>query len=513
MGRRFVSIWFRHLRTDWFTHRQPQLRTRPFVLRTPSHGRMVITATNAVAESKGISCGMVLADARAVHPELEVLDDKPDLTDKLLRRLGEWCIRFTPIVAADPPDGLLMDASGCSHLWGGEEAYLSEIVKKLNTLGYDVRVAMADTIGVAWGVARFGKGSLLIKAGAHIEVLMNLPPEALRLEEETVERLHKLGLHQVRQFIGMPRPSLRRRFGRHFMVRLDMAVGQEMEALEPLQPVEPYQERLPCLEPIVTATGIEIALRQLLESLCLRLHQEQKGLRTAVFKCYRVDGKVEQIEIGTSRSSHSVSHLFKLFEIKLSTIEPAMGIELFVLEAPKVEDHSPLQEKIWEGAGGLEDIRLSELLDRLATRLATRLETKVSMQAISRYLPAEHYWPERSYKLAASLQEKPALSTGQASAWRPDKLRPLQLLRRPEPIEVTAPIPDYPPMLFRHKGKIHQVVKADGPERIEQEWWLQQGQHRDYYRVEDEEGHRYWLFRLGHYDDKTYQWFLHGVFA
>lgn len=509
MGRRFVSIWFRHLRTDWFTHRQPQLQNKPFVLRTPSHGRMVITATNAVAEGKGISCGMVLADARAVHPELEVLDDKHDLTDKLLRRLGEWCIRFTPIVAVDPPDGLLMDASGCSHLWGGEEAYVSEVAKKLNMLGYDVRVAMADTIGVAWGVARFGKEPLVIKTGAHIEALMNLPPEGLRLEEDTIERLHKLGLHQVRQFIRMPRPSLRRRFGRHFIMRLDMAVGQEMEMIEPLLPVEPYQERLPCMEPIVTATGIEIALRQLLETLCLRLQQEQKGLRTAVFKCYRIDGKVVQIEIGTNRSSHSVGHLFKLFEIKLPNIEPDMGIELFVLEAPKVEDHSPLQEKIWEGAGGLEDIRLSELLDRLATRLAT----KVSMQAIHRYLPAEHYWPERSFRQAASLQEKPASSTGQTTAWRPGKLRPLQLFRRPEPIEVTAPIPDYPPMLFRHKGKIHQVVKADGPERIEQEWWLQQGQHRDYYRVEDEEGHRYWLFRLGHYDDKTYQWFLHGVFA
>ena len=192
------------------------------------------------------------------------------------------------------------------------------------------------------------------------------------------------------------------------------------------------------------------------------------------------------------------THLFKLFEIKLSTIEPALGIELFVLEAPKVEDHFPLQEKLWEGSGGLEDERLSELLDRLSSR--------TGVQA-TRYLPDEHYWPERSLKPASSLIEK--LTT----EWRKDKLRPLQLLAIPERIEVTAPIPDYPPMLFQHKGKLHRIIKADGPERIEQEWWLQQGQHRDYYRVEDESGNRYWLFRLGHYDDKTFQWFIHGFFA
>lgn len=499
MVKRFVSIWFRHLNTDWFTLRQPHLKNVPFVLRASSHGRMVITAANTVAEMKGIRSGMVLADARAIIPDLEVLDDKPNLADKLLNRIAEWCIRFTPVVAIDPPDGLLLDATGCSHLWGGDSSYVADIVKKLNDKGYDVRVAMADTIGVAWGVGRFGNKPLVINSDRNIEALMCLPPEALRLEAGTVERLHKLGLGQVKQFIRMPRSSLRRRFGQHFIMRLDRALGQEIETINPLIPIEPYQERLPCLDPIVTATGIEIALRQLLETLCFRLQQEQKGLRTAIFKGYRVDGKIEQVNIGTHRPSHNVHHLFKLFEIKLSTIEPALGIELFILEAPKVEDYLSLQEKMWEGSGGLEDVRLSELIDRLASKLG--------MQAVHRYLPDEHYWPERSFKPTSSLQEKSAIT------WRTDKPRPLQLLRVPERIEVTAPIPDYPPMLFRYKGKVHEIIKADGPERIEQEWWLQQGQHRDYYRVEDKEGHRYWLFRLGHYHDKTYQWFIHGFFA
>jgi protein ImuB len=282
-------------------------------------------------------------------------------------------------------------------------------------------------------------------------------------------------------------------------MRLDMALGQEMETIQAIEPIEPYLERLPCLEPIVTATGIEIALKNLLDILCLRLRKEQKGLRTAIFKGFRVDGKIEQIEISTNRPSYDVDHLFKLFEIKLSTMEPALGIELFILEAPKTEDHFPVQEKMWDGSGGLEDTRLSELLDRLAN--------KFGEQAIRRYLPDEHYWPERSIKQASSLLEKTN------TKWRTDKVRPLHLLKVPALIEVTAPIPDYPPMLFRYKGKIHTITKADGPERIEQEWWIQQGQHRDYYHVEDNEGQRYWIFRLGHYHDKTYQWFIHGFFA
>jgi protein ImuB len=297
----------------------------------------------------------------------------------------------------------------------------------------------------------------------------------------------------------MPRPSLRRRFGQHFLSQLDKALGQQMDILQPVVPVETWQERLPCMEPIVTATGIEIALQELLKALCFRLHQNQKGMRTAVFKSYRVDGKVEHIGIETNSASYNANHLFKLFEFKLATIEPALGIELFVLEAPKVETYHPKQEKMWEDSGGLEDIRLSELIDRLASR--------IGKQSIHRYVPDEHYWPERSYKPVASLSEIPT------SSWRTDKVRPLQLLKVPERIDVTSLMPDYPPMLFVHKGKIHNIIKADGPERIEQEWWIQKGQHRDYYRVEDEDGNRYWLFRLGHYHDKIYQWFLHGFFA
>jgi protein ImuB len=499
MGKRFVSVFFTHLATDWFTFRDPALRDIPFVLSAASHGRMVITAANALAQAQGIDAGMAVADARAVIPSLVVFDDKPGLCDQLLHRFAGWFIRFTPFVSIDSPNGLILEVTGCSHIWGGDEAYLTDIIRRTHTRGYDIRIAIADTIGAAWAVAHYGKGAFVIEPGQHTKALLPLPAASLRLPIDVAGRLYKLGMRKIEDFINMPRTVLRRRFGQPFIMKLDQALGHEEEIIHPVEPVTPYHERLPCLEPIVTITGIEIALQRLLSALCDRLLQEEKGVRLACFKGYRVDGRIVQVDIGTNRPSRNAQHLFKLFEMKLAAIEPAMGIELFVLEARQVEAHSPTQENLWETKAGMEDERISELIDRLAG--------KFGWNHIHRYLPDEHYWPERSFKAASSLLEKSDIE------WKTETPRPLQLLRTPEQIMVTAPIPDYPPMLFRYKGKLHKIIKADGPERIEQEWWLQEGEHRDYYRVEDEAGCRYWLYRSGHYDpEKPHQWFLHGFF-
>ena len=499
MEKRFASIWFRHLTTDRMTIRKPELREIPFVMAAPVHGRMVVMAANAMAESQGVSAGMVVVDAKAFLPGLEVIDDQPLLAAKLLRALGLWCIRYTPVVAVDPPNGLILDISGCTHLWKGERAYLTDIVTRLRSKGYDTRMAIAPTIGTAWAVARFGKVTPIVESGGEREALTHLPPAALRLEPEVLERMHKLGMRTVGNFMGMPRSALRRRFGDRLLLRLRQALGQEEEHLLPLKSIPPYTERLPCLEPIRTATGIEIAIRQLLETLCKRLSGEGKGLRTAVLKCCRIDGKMVQIGIGTSRATASVSHIFSLFALKISQIEPALGIELFILEAPKVEDADPVQEALWEAASGLDDPELAELLDRLTG--------KSTGCTVRRYLPDEHHWPERSIRPAVSLSEKPVIP------WKNERPRPTRLLANPESIEVTAPIPDYPPMLFKYKGEVHSIKKAEGPERIEREWWMDKGEHRDYYYVEDQKGQRYWIFRSGHYgDDRPRQWFLHGFF-
>ncbi len=500
MTKRFVVIWFRYLKTDWYTRRIPALQKLAVVLTAPDHGRDVVVDRNAIAAGLDIWPGMAFADARAIYPSIHKMDDKPDHAGQILKGLAEWCIRYTPCVVIDLPDGLILDASGCTHLWGGEDKYIQDIQKKLSGFGYDIRISIADTIGAAWAVSRYGENGAIVKPLEQYAALLDLPAAALRLNPDTTERLHKLGLREVKSFANMKRPALRRRFGQEIITRIDQALGKTEETLQSIQPVEPFETRLPCLEPIATRTGIEIALQTLLGDLCNKLAAEGKGLRGCMFKGFRIDGKVESIEIGTNRATHNATHLFKLFEIKLDTIEPALGIEYFLLEAKQVEDVSPVQEKLWERSSGLHNTHLLELLDRLAG--------KFSSDNIHRYLPDEHYWPERSFKIAASTTESPA------TTWNAGRPRPVQLLTQPQAIEVTAPIPDYPPMNFRYKNKLHKIIKADGPERIEQEWWLQQGEHRDYYAVEDEEGQRFWVFRSGHYDAERFEgWFIHGFFA
>jgi protein ImuB len=500
MSKRFLSIWFRHLKTDWMIIRNPELKMIPFVLALPDHGRMRITEVSAAACAKGIETGMVVADAKIILPGIKVMDDNPGLTFKLLTNIARWCIRYTPIAAIDTPDGIMLDISGCSHLWGGEQAYLKEIITRLRSFGYHVRAAIADTTGAAWAICHYGKTKAIIPTNEQMEAISNLPPAALRLEQTTVERLHKLGLHPIGRFSGMQRSVLRRRFGQQLLVRLDQALGTTEEIIEPVIPLSPYCERLHCLEPITTKEGIEIALEKLLQNTCSRLEREGKGLRNATFTALRLDNKTVQISISTSYPSNSVRHLFKLLSLKIAGMEPATGIELFLLEVVKVEKVTPVQETFWTHRSSLESKELTELFDSL--------QHKFGNDIVHRYLPDEHYLPERSVRPARSLSEKTE------TAWRTDKPRPILLLKVPQLVEVTAPIPDYPPMNFRYKGKLHTIKKADACERIEPEWWLDGGLHRDYYIVEDEEGKRYWLFRAGHYHAvQKPLWYLHGYFA
>ena len=494
---RYASIWFPYLLTDYTSRKHPDFSGKPFVLASRRHGRMVIDAVTAAAAKKGIREGMVLADCKAIFPELEMLETEPGRAGKLLKALAVWCVRYTPFAAVDLPDGVMLDTSGCAHLWGGEQKYIENIESRLTAYGYTTRIAIADTIGAAWAVARFSTESIVPPGGQNL-ALRSLPPAALRLDPTILARLKKLGMKNIGSFIAMPPSVLRRRFGVELPKKMAQALGQEMDWLVPVKPVEPYQERLSSMEPIASATGITIALQQLLNALCLRLETEGLGLRHAIFRAFRVDGTIQQIAIGTGHASRNTTHLFRLFEHKIVLLQPDLGFEVFVLEALKVEPVTDEQAAIWN-ASSQNDMKVAELLDRVTA--------KIGPGAVKRFLPAEHHWPERSVKVASPLWEKPA------AEWRTGLPRPVHLLSVPEVIEVTAVLPDYPPLLFRHKGQLHTVKKADGPERIEQEWWLSGGAYRDYYVVEDETGARYWLFRSGPYDKDQPQWFLHGYFA
>ena len=495
---RIVAIFFPQLMTDWMLRRQPELRDIPVAMALADHGRRVVKAVNLLAQNQGVYTNMVVADCKAILPQLKIMEYDPEQPKKLLTALAEWCIRYTPIISIDLPNGLLLDASGCAHLWGDEAAYLKTIQDRFKKFGYITQLAIADTIGCAWAMSRFGKSISIVRVNEQKKTLSPLNSAALRLEESVLNRLTKLGLLTIGSFMTMPRVALRRRFGANLLMRLDQALGVEIEMLEPIKSIPAYEERLPSIEPIRTVLGIEIALKKLLETFCERLSRENKGLRKCKFRCYRMDGNIQLIEIGTNRPSRNTNHLFKLLKLKIQYIEPDLGIELFTLEAPVVEDLESTQDALWTISSKNES-DIAQLIDRIAGKIGT--------DSINRYLPAEHYWPERSIKTTSSLTEKAIVS------WRTDLPRPLHLLKNPEPIEVSVPIPDYPPLLFNYKGALHRVRKADGPERIEQEWWLGKSEYRDYYCLEDEKGGRYWVFRLGDYLTEKPKWFIHGFFA
>jgi protein ImuB len=499
MNKRYLCIWFPYLVADQMAIKQPKLAAQAYVTVIQEHNKQLVTHLSRAAKQQGLRNNMPLADARIAVPNLQVFKHQPQKEEKLLKSLAQWCIRYTPQVALNLPDTLFLEIAGCTHLWKGEEGYLKEISTRLSKIGYYTKMAIADTLGTAWAMAHYAS-TTIAKPNQQMQALLPLPAKALRLEELTLSRLTKLGFHTIDSFMRIAPSTLRRRFGDELNLRIGQALGHQSEAFTPIDELSPYCERLQCLEPIKTAKGIEMAIQHLLEKLCERLQNEDLGIRNAVLKCYRLDGKLQQISIGTNRPSIHIKHLFKLFELKIKQIAPDLGIELFVMDAQKVETLPKQQEVLWQGKGDSNLEEIAELLDRISI--------KAGKNAIRRYLPQEHHWPEHSIKAVTDLKERPQ------TAWPTLKPRPTVLLNQPELIQVSAPIPDYPPMNFSYKGELHRIVKADGPERIEREWWLQDGLHRDYYQVEDDKGQRYWLFRLGHYNDTVAaKWFIHGFFA
>ncbi len=499
MPKRFVSIWFRYLLTDREAIRQKSLRELPVAFTEPDHGRMLVTAMNSHAEHLGIKPGMAAGDARVIAPGIQIFETKPGRNIKLLKGLAEWCLRYTPLVMIDPPDGLLLDVTGCTHLKGSEQEYLQDIVLRLKNLGYTIRPGMADTIGCAWAVARCAETGLIVPPGGQRNALMSLPPVSLRLGTETLIKLNQLGFYEVKSFIYLPKSDLKRRFGANLILRLYQALGQEVEFLLPLREPVPYTERIACLEPIRTREAIENLVHRLIDQLCKRLYGEGLGIRSAVLTYCRVDGKSFQLSIGTNHPSQRTDHIFKLFALQLDQVAPALGIELFILDATKTEAANDQQSRLWSGKPGTDSEQVAEVLDNIAARVGTG--------KIKRYLPDEHHWPERSAVPTDDLSKAPA------SEWSEDSLRPVQLLDPPEPIEAMALTPDYAPRQFVYRGERHIIVNADGPERISHEWWIEAGGYRDYYVAEDEEGMRYWLFGTpADLPGQTRRWFIHGYF-
>ncbi len=454
----------------------------------------------------GLYVGQKATDAAAIAPELVTAEAEPEADAAALSALVDWCVRFSPAVAVDEPDGLFLDISGVAHLWGGEAALLTDFQARLTANGLAFRVAIADTPGAAWALAHYGEDGAIATPGRQIALLAPLPPAALRLEPETAAQIDRLGLKALAQLFDIPRAPLARRFGTPTLTRIDQALGRSKEALTYRRPPNPWFARLAFAEPISAPEDMARVTADVAAKLCARLEKEGQGGRRFELCFHRLDGHVAPLTVGLSLAGRDPVRIAKLFAPKLETVDPGFGIEVVTLEAAEVEPVSGRQARLDSLLEATSAEGLAPLIDRLTNRLGEDRVWKARA--------VESHVPEQS--AAPGPPMAPALA-----GWDPERPRPLRLFSRPEPLElVMAPIPDDPPVQFRWRGQMHRVRRAEGPERIGEEWWrgeigdVRVDHIRDYYRVEDEAGARFWLFRAGIYAPGVEaRWWLHGLFA
>jgi len=496
----------------------------PFTTVIAASGRQMLAAANPAAAAKGITAGMPLADALSFLPGLATRPAELAEDAAALRRLAEWCDRYSPWAAPDGSDGVKIEITGSAHLWGGEAELAADLSQRLARQGISHRLAIADTFGAAWAVARFAaseeEGSpsrcrlaalaakIIVPLGEARAALAPLPVAALRLDPAIVEGLHRVGLRRVGEAMAMPRDALTRRFGETVARRLDQALGEPPEPLSPLGEVPSRRVRLSLPEPIADPADLARAAERLTLDLVSRLAREGAGARRLDLGFHRVDGRVEHIRIGTARPSRDPAHLAKLLTGKLDTVDPGLGIEDVILAAFAVEKLAPEQIDM-TGAAGV-STGAAPLFDRIGARLG--------LDALARLEPRESHIPERA-SVAAPISAKP--NKQPPTPQKPP--RPVRLFAPPEPVEAFWVLPDDPPFRFTWRHRTHRVAQADGPERVAEEWWQPDGQLvdgagspdaiRDYYRVEDASGRRFWLFRAGLPGDPPPRWFVHGVFA
>jgi len=462
-----------------------------------------LVAVNRAAERAGLKPGMSVADALAIRPALKLAPHEPAEEDALLGRLAEWCSVYTPFAAADlwregiGSAGLWLDISGCDHLWGGEAALLDDLTGRLERLGFTVRAAAADTPGAAWGWARFGAGGVMAANGAR-EAVALLPVNALRLAPDVTLGLARLGLRRIGDLYPLARGPLAARFGSIVGRRLDQALGGEEEPISPLRPPQSLQVQRRFVTPIARSEDVSAAVQFLLPRLMQLLERQQLGVRRLDLSVFRVDASCKRVAVGTSRPTRDAAALLRLMALQLDGLDAGFGIESLVLAASVAAPLAARQQDMEDGEAAES---LSEMLDSLGNRMG--------FGRIQGFAPAGSHLPERSMR-RLSVE---AAATNPPEPW-PDQRRPPILLSRPESVAVTAPLPDAPPLLFRWRQTLHRVRRAEGPERLEGEWWREQAPARDYYLVENEEGERFWLYRLGLPGEfNPARWFVHGLFA
>ena len=512
--RRILAIWLARLAIDRWrlaagVGEDGRADTAPLALiAETAHGPRIAAANSAGLEA-GARAGMMLADARALCPMLATAPSDPAGDLAFLESVALWAQRWGPWSAMDPPDGVIVDVTGAAHLFGGEAMLLADARALLARRGLAARLAIAPTAGAAWALAHYGPPKEQAAAIFHPDdSLDELPVAALRLDPDIVLLLRRLGLKQIGDLTGIGRDALARRFrtarapAANPLVRLDQLLGR---VPEPLLPVVAHdmplvQRRL--MEPIRHRALLDRVLGDLAEDMARVLEGLGLGARRLELGLWKVDGEVLLRRLEMAAASRDAAHIAGLFSRKLDDLDAGFGIELVRLRSPWTEPMALLQSDL-EASAEMHGTSLAACIDRLTVRLGA--------EAVRRPVPHASHIPERAQRWQAPLEPE-ANSQGELAF----HARPLKLLDRAEPIAVLYASPDGLPRRFRWRGQVHEVARAEGPERLAPEWWRERSSTRlrDYYRIEDGEGRRYWIYRAGLAGDGRGgmpEWFLQGL--
>jgi protein ImuB len=492
----------------------------PCIVVAKQNNALQISALDDAATHLGLEVGLPLANARAICPHLQVFDADEVADARALNIIADWCDRFTPLVALDFPHGLFLDITGCAHLFGGEAALMQIICEALTRQGFAVSAGIASTSICARTMTRYISGKI-IRDGEEADAVWPLPVFALGAEDSITRGLRRAGLKTIGDVASRARHEITARFGADFTTLLEQALGQGDVPISPRKPLPDYivEKRFP--EPIATEGVIAVTLSRLAQTLVTAMDRQGKGARRLEASFFRTDGAVRTIVVDTGQPVTKSGVMDRLFRERLDALndplDPGFGFDLIRLSASRTEIVVQQQRDL--DANVHDNDELAALIDRIAARIGGR--------RVVVHLPQDTHIPERAV-LAAPAQHHFAaamLATWPARVEGEPPLRPLRLFEKPEPIKVPfATVPDGPPHHFTWRRADHAVVRVEGPERVAMEWWKQNGQTltRDYFRIEDEAGLRFWIYRDGLYGSELVtaegkpaasNWFVHGLFA
>jgi protein ImuB len=518
-----MALWLPHLPVDRLLRKGARPDTA-LVVAARTANALCIHALETRAQRLGLYAGQPVANAQAMVTGLTVVEADPAADARLLEAIADWCDRFTPFVALDAPQGLFLDITGAAHLFGGEKAMLALARKSIAAQGFAVSAAIAGSAAAARALSRHAQGTIA-EPGTDAVCLAPLPVAALADEPATIHALRRAGLKSIGQVAARGRAELASRFGKNFVALLEATLGRHDPPISPRRLLPDYSVEQNFADPVTAETAIAAALETLAARLGAMLEQRGEGARLLEGFFFRADGKRQSIAVQLGAPTRDPHVMLRLFRERLAALadplDPGFGFDLVRLDATlaqRARTHS-LSFDADENARG----EIAFLVDRLSARFGAR--------RVLRLHPHDSHIPEAEAVALPAQQAQPSSWPGTADG---SPRRPLRLLEFPEPIEAVAAVPDGPPLRFRWRGVLHDAAKAEGPERIAMEWWerrreperqnkqkrlrepeRQNGLTRDYFRVEDSQGRRFWLYRDGLYGRETVspRWFLHGVFA